>query len=122
MHGNRNVLFATLQFPTTWDNNFVQELGDRILRMAGLKQLGFTSHYYTTVNKHFGGVTHVWFLSESHMVIETFRENEIMEVEIVTCKGELADKKFYEIFESLGLKPLAVNYFRKTEGDKWLVS
>lgn len=121
MHGNRNVLLATLQFPTTWDNNFVAELGDRMLRMAGLKQLGFTSFHYAQ-NKNFGGVTHVWFLSESHMVMETFREQDIMEVEIVTCKGELADKKWYEIFTAMGLKPLAVNYYRKTEGDKWQVS
>jgi S-adenosylmethionine/arginine decarboxylase-like enzyme len=119
MHGNRNILLATLQFPTTWDNNFVAELGDRLLRMAGLKQLGFTSFYYQNSNKAFGGVTHVWFLAESHMIIETFREGEIMEVEIVTCKGELVDKKFHTLFQSLGLTVLSMDHLKKTEDHKW---
>ena len=118
MHGNKSTLLATLQLPANWSNEYVRNAGERILYYAGLNSIGFTSNLYDHHNPTHGGMTFVWFLSESHMILETFREHALAELEIVTCQGSLR-KDWKNIIHLSGLDPLAITLLEKDGGHQW---
>ena len=121
MIGNQEYLLATFKMPSSWNNDFVETIGDRLLIQLKLKRLGFHKHLYDGRNPAFGGMTMIWFLAESHMILETFREEGILELSLATCKRQMDMQRYHNIFKENGLEVVGTHFVAKGSEHKWLV-
>lgn len=121
MTGNQECLLATFKMPTTWSNDFVESIGERLIIQLKLKRLGFHSFLYNHGNSQFGGATLIWFLAESHLILETFRESSVLEMELATCKRGLDPQKYFDIFKDNQLDPICTQFLSKDLENRWLV-
>lgn len=121
MTGNQECFLGTFKLPTTWNNDFVESIGERLITQLKLKRLGFHSFLYTNSNPQFGGKTFIWFLAESHLILETFRESGILEMELATCRRRLDPQKYFDIFKENMLEPICTQFLSKDNENRWLV-
>lgn len=123
MRGNRNALFVTFSFPSDWTNSQIFALGRTLIKRLDYTELKSAQCQYDA-DPAKGGVTYVFFLAESHLILETFREDGfIAELEIVTCRKAIDKKKVWETIARSGCQPMENMVIRKDEdGDGWLRS
>lgn len=64
------------------DTNKVKNKLDTLLSESNLNVLDFTEHYFTPQ-----GYTALWLLSESHLAVHTFPEEQKSYIELSSCNG-----------------------------------
>lgn len=72
------------------DLNAVKNLVDSLATNLGLKIVKHSSHLFNP-----GGITYVAILSQSHLVIHTWPEQNVMRVDLVTC--QILDRSLVKI-------------------------
>ena len=75
-------------FPT--DLNAVKNLADSLAANLNLNIVKSSSHLFNP-----GGITHVAILSQSHLVIHTWPEQNVLRIDLITC--QTLDRNLVEV-------------------------
>lgn len=123
MRGNRNALFVTFRFPSDWTNSRIFTLGRDLIKSLGFHELKNASCQYDQ-DPTKGGATFVFFLAESHLILETFREDgDVGELEIVTCRSAIWKSNVWDTLAKNGCQPMeSMAHYKSDEDDGWLRS
>lgn len=113
--GNKTIFLATLWNPNHYGPTHYESGGRAMARSLGYTVLNCQREEYP-----FQGWTSVLFLAESHMIFEAYPEEEIVELQIVTCKpGHLKDF-LRAIYDAFGIAdPGAAMVLHKDEDGYW---
>lgn len=110
-----NHLIA-LVFVKNIDNSVVniKKLGQTIIDELKLKTVKEDYYQFKPI-----GVTYFFILSQSHLIIHTYPENQLIHIDLVACsnidkkKFKNAIKRFFYGQDQLFVKIKQVNYFEK---------
>ncbi len=81
--GNRQIFLCT-SVPLAQDFSQIDFIAAaaKIAKAAGLTTAEWNSYHYSN-----GGGTYIWFLSESHIAIDTYPEYHLVEITLLSCKA-----------------------------------
>tara|TARA_B100000575_G_C22594750_1_gene372817 strand:+ start:175 stop:537 length:363 start_codon:yes stop_codon:yes gene_type:complete len=77
------ILFADIVLETWPDWSDLLQIFEKAMAAGKLNIINDVSHKF---EPH--GVTHIWLLSESHMAVHTWPENNYFAIDIFTCGNE----------------------------------
>lgn len=83
MFNHRGWISDVSEHQTSFDPHYIRNTFDDILNNSGFKVLSFVEHLF---DPH--GYTALWLLSESHLAIHTFPEENTFYVEMSSCVYE----------------------------------
>jgi len=111
--GNCQILLATVSYPINHDTDWWRDLAYTIAERAGLHPLEWNAAYYPG-----GGLTVQWFLSESHITIDTHPEHGLADLTLVSCKA-FDIKKALSGCDLTGLAIINTTTLQKRDDHKW---
>lgn len=79
--GNCQIYLATISCPKDGNHRFWSDVAHAVALAAGLTPLEWNTCSYPG-----GGLTITYFLSESHIAIDTYPEHELADITLVSCK------------------------------------
>ena len=85
--GNCQIFLATVTCPPDSDLGFWRNVSFEVAKAAGLTPLEWNSAGYPG-----GGLTVTWFLSESHIAVDTYPEHGLVDITLVSCKAFKVDE------------------------------
>lgn len=80
--GNCQIYLATISCPKDGNHRFWSDVAHAVALAAGLTPLEWNTCSYPG-----GGLTITYFLSESHIAIDTYPEHELADLTLVSCKS-----------------------------------
>lgn len=111
--GNCHIFLATVSCPKDSNADFWRNLAHDISKAAGLTPLEWNSAGYPG-----GGLTISWFLSESHIAIDTYPEHELADITLVSCKSLQSDE-IDKVIHKAGLVIQQKTILQKRFDHKW---
>jgi S-adenosylmethionine/arginine decarboxylase-like enzyme len=107
MQGNLCIGLATIILSDINIKNLYLIIeGDKIAHQMGFKVLKYDCCEYKR-DKEPNGITHIFYLAESHMSIETYPENNTAEITICSCKP-FTETNFAEALSNLDVINLQI--------------
>lgn len=88
-------IFNTTHWVTITEPKILVQKLEAILKEAEFEIVGFTEHYF-----EIQGYTCVWIISESHLAVHTFPEENKTYIELSSC-NKMKNDHFNELMENL---------------------
>lgn len=79
------------------DEAYIDSLAKFIIDSLKLNVVSTAKHYFATNN----GLTKIYVLSQSHLVIHTWPENNAIHFDLMTCSSSITDSEVKNIFSLL---------------------
>lgn len=113
--GNRQILLCTAipLAPSFQHIDFVS-ISENIAKAANLTPLEWQSFYYPGQ-----GASYHWFLGESHIQLDTYPENHLVEITLVSCQSFSA-RNVIRTIGDMGWIVKEYSVLEKNEDNRWL--
>lgn len=85
------------------DRIFATNISTKIIKELNLKVVHETDYEFTL-----HGLTKIWVLAQSHMVLHTWPENQAVHIDLMTCSDKITKQKLENIFEGIETKEMRV--------------
>ena len=125
--GSHSILLATISCPLSIFSDSQSEqyfiaLANAISANLKLTPIRTETCKYPPRNNDIGGLTVVTFLAESHIVIETYPEDELYEISIISCKRKI-QREFVDALRACEISYLDMQEVRaiQKQGRRWRV-
>lgn len=79
------------------DEFYVDTLAKFIIDSLRLTVVSTAKHHFPTNN----GLTKIYVLSQSHLIIHTWSENQALHFDLMTCSSNIADSEVKKVFSLL---------------------
>lgn len=86
------------------DRAYVQDLSTNIIKDLDLKVVHESDYEFT---RH--GLTKVWILSQSHLIIHTWPEYSSIHIDLMTCGDLVSKNKLDKIFSNIATKDIVIS-------------
>lgn len=93
---NHTVVKYLFKPEVSVDIGLTDTLGQKIIEELGLTIVREFSHEFTKE-----GLTKIWVLSESHLIIHTWPELHAIHIDLMTCREDLDTDKLKKLLESM---------------------
>lgn len=85
------------------DHIFAADISAKIIKSLGLKVVHETDCEFTLQ-----GLTKVWVLSQSHMILHTWPENQAVHIDLMTCSGKITKDELKRVLDSVETKEVEI--------------
>ena len=90
------------------NEKFIDQTANLLIKKLRLNVVKQERHQFTN-----NGLTKIWILSQSHLVIHSWPENNALHFDLMTCSLTIITlKKFADCFSSLPINDISVTEFK----------